>query len=173
MKPKQRVPAGLLMGGLISVAVTACSAIAPTAPSALAMTPADTQAASTAQVPAIRLAVNGTLGAQVFRERQLCFLLGIAADGTPYPLDNVPCEVQLVLTQNGRDIGSAFIKAVVPNESGRVLKLPLAGNPSPRPCVIEVDSDGDGTPDLFRQTTQYTATVSVSGRLHFSCQFPG
>jgi hypothetical protein len=115
-------------------------------------------------------ATNGGYGARVLREHQLCFLPAVAPDGSVYPLEDWPCEVQLVLTRNRDEVANGWIRATVPNESGRAVRMTF-GNPEPIPCWIEFDTDGDGNPDVLRLTTKYTMTISATGRLHLSCHF--
>jgi hypothetical protein len=113
----------------------------------------------------------GGYGARVLREEQLCFLPGIAADGTVFPLDDVPCEVQITLTNNRKGGANGWIKAVVPNESGRPFRATFA-DPPHLPCFIVFDSDGDGTYDIRMTTSQYVAIISASGQTSLTCHFP-
>ena len=110
-------------------------------------------------------------GARILREEQGCVLPGIASDGTSYPLFDIPCDVQLVLTRNGQDVANSMVRATVPNEYGRAVTLRF-GNPGPIRCFVNFDTDNDGTPDIFRETARYQLTVSASGRLRLNCQFP-
>lgn len=113
---------------------------------------------------------GGAYGARVLREQQSCFLPAVAADGTVYPLADWPCEVQLTLTRNREDVANGRISAIVPNESGRAVRLAF-GDPAPIPCWIEFDTDGDGTPDIVRETTKYAGIISAYGRIQISCHF--
>jgi hypothetical protein len=129
-----------------------------------------TPAATPISIPGTLASIGAGNGAWVIREGQDCFLPGIDANGLPYPL-MVPCQLQLVLTGNGRAVGSGYAKAQVPNASGRAVRLRF-GPVSPFPCFFVFDTDGDGVIDVFKETTRYTGVVAASGRLHLGCHFP-
>lgn len=147
----------------------------PTSPE-LETDPAGVEAAVTDGYPvASQTRGDADHGAWIGRGSGECYLPGIAADGTTYP-GEFPCEVQFVLTRNGRDVATALFSGTVPNEYGQAVQVSYETSGVRCSVLVEdgelvADRYGDPNVDHYF-TRRYRMTVSAAGNLHMACHWP-